>query len=69
MNADDVQILYEEIIFYDIFKVFDDETETYIGTTHIPDVAIMFCEQHKDCYIKRNHSSVRLAELEKEYLW
>ena len=48
---------------------FDDETETYIGTTHIPDVAIMFCEQHKDCYIKRNHSSVRLAELEKEYLW
>lgn len=64
-----MQVLYEEVIFYDIFKKFDDDAETYIGTTHIPDIAIMFCEEHSDCYIKRNHSTIRLMELEEKYLW
>ena len=67
MNADSLQILYEEVIFYDIFKVFNDETRTYIATTHIPDVAIIFCEQHPDCVIERNYSTARLQDLENEY--
>ena len=67
MNATDIQILYDTVVFYDIFKKINDDTQTYIGTTHIPDLAIMFCEKHKDCIIKRNHSTVRLAVLEKSY--
>lgn len=67
MNSDEVQILYEDVIFYDIFKVFNDETRTYIGTTHVPDVALQFCEQHEDCVIQRNISNVRLMELESKY--
>lgn len=69
MNAHDVKILYEEVIFYDIFKKFNDGTETYLGTTHIPDLAIAFCEKYQDCYVKRNHSITKIAELEEQYLW
>lgn len=67
MDANDIQTLYESVVFYDIFKKINDDTQTYIGTTHIPDLAIMFCEQHKDCIIQRNYSTARLAILEKAY--
>lgn len=69
MNADDVQTLYEEIFFYDIFKKIDDDTETYIGTTHIFYVAMKFCDEHQDCYIKRNRSVAKLMDLEEKYIW
>lgn len=67
MNSDEVQILYENVIFYDIFKVFNDETRSYVGTTHVPDIALRFCKKHKDCIIERNTSNFRLIELEDEY--
>lgn len=55
MNADDVQILHEDIIIYEIY--YKDE---YIATTHLPDVAIVFCEENDDCHFKRccSHSSL-----------
>lgn len=67
MDANDVQTLYETVIFYDIFKKTNDDTQIHIATTHIPDLAIMFCEEHKDCIIKRNYSTARLTILEESY--
>lgn len=67
MDANDVQTLYESVVFYDIFKKINDDNQKYIGTTHIPDLAIMFCEQYEDCIIKRNYSTARLAVLKESY--
>lgn len=66
MYADDIQILYEEIALYDIFQESDDK-QKYIGTTHIPDIAITFCAAHKDCIIRKRYTTMRLMQLEKEY--
>lgn len=63
MNSDEAQ----NVIVYNIFKVFNDETRTYIGTTHVPNIALQFCEQHEDCIIERNISNVNLMDLESRY--
>lgn len=67
MDANDVQTLYETVIFYDIFRKNNDDTQTHIGTTHIPDLAIMFCDEYEDCIIKRNYSTARYTILEQGY--
>lgn len=63
MNSDEAQ----NVIIYNIFKVFNDETRTYIGTTHVRNIALQFCEQHEDCIIERNISNVNLMDLESRY--
>lgn len=63
MNSDEAQ----NVIIYNIFKVFNDETRPHIGTTHVRNIALQFCEQYEDCIIERNISNVNLMDLESRY--